>query len=83
MANSILRLPQVIEKTGLPRSSVYWKIRWGEFPTSIKLGERSVGWLEQDVDDWIKGKVEISHSFDKNTLPQSIPLNNPRQADRR
>ncbi|QQG36717.1 MAG: AlpA family transcriptional regulator [Micavibrio aeruginosavorus] len=51
--NTILRLPQVITKTGISRSSIYDWMQKGTFPKAIKLGCRSVGWIEQEIDDWI------------------------------
>lgn len=52
----ILRFPQVIQKTGLSRSSVYGRIKSGEFPTPIPLGSgRAIGFLERDVAAWIEG----------------------------
>lgn len=56
--NRILRLDAVVEKTGKPRSSIYWMIEHGLFPKQIKLGERSVGWIESEVDEWIKQRIE-------------------------
>ncbi|WP_442781004.1 helix-turn-helix transcriptional regulator [Alteromonas sp. a30] len=26
----------------------------GEFPRSIRIGARAVGWLESDIDQWIE-----------------------------
>ncbi|MCF6099823.1 helix-turn-helix transcriptional regulator [Mesorhizobium muleiense] len=49
---NILRRGEVERATGLPRSTIYDKIAKGEFPKPIKLGARSVGWLEQDIDAW-------------------------------
>jgi len=53
----ILRIQSVISITGLPRSTIYAYIKKGLFPKSIKLGERSVGWLEEDIESWIKSKI--------------------------
>ena len=53
-----LRLKDVVEKTGLPRSTIYQYMANGQFPSSIKLGIRSVAWSSTDVDDWMKGKLE-------------------------
>jgi prophage regulatory protein len=50
---SILRLPTVIARTGLSRSSLYKKISEGTFPKPRSLGARAVGWLESQVDDWL------------------------------
>ena len=53
----ILRLPSVKEKTGKPTSSIYWMIERGVFPKPIKLGKRSVGWLESEIDEWIDQRI--------------------------
>ena len=64
MSHTILRLPQVKKRTGLSRSSIYLRMAHGEFPESISLGGRSVGWLEQDVDEWILERIEESRIND-------------------
>ena len=61
---AILRRPQVQQRTGLSRSTLYQYIKDGEFPKSIALGPRSVGWLESDISDWIAERVKISRSGD-------------------
>ena len=57
MSHYILRLPQVINATGLPRSSLDAKIAEGEFPAPIKLGQRSVGWSAAEVEAWIDSRI--------------------------
>lgn len=64
MSHTILRLPQVKSRTGLSRSSIYLRMANGEFPESISLGGRAVGWLEQDVDEWIVTRIEESRIND-------------------
>ena len=49
----ILRLPQVQTKTGKARASIYEGVEAGTFPKPVPLGRRAVGWLEDEVDDWI------------------------------
>lgn len=58
----ILRLSSVKIKTGLARSTLYLKISQGTFPTPISLSERSVGWLESEVDQWIDQCVKKSRA---------------------
>lgn len=55
--NRILRLPDVIERTALSRSSIYDFAAKGLFPKPMKIGERAVGWLEADITSWIEQKV--------------------------
>lgn len=58
MAN-LLRLPVVIERTGLSRSSIYSKLEKGEFPKPVKLGERAVAWRDNDIADWISSRPQV------------------------
>ena len=64
MSHSILRLPAVIKRTGLSRSTIYLRIENNEFPSPISLGGRSVGWLEHDIDEWIVERIEQSRIND-------------------
>ena len=60
MTNQILRLPDVMRLAGLAASTLYQKILESDFPRSIKLGARSVGWLESEVNDWIEAQILLS-----------------------
>jgi len=57
MDDSILRLPAVIARTGLSRSTIYEHIQRGFFPKQIPLGPRAVGWLDSDISCWIESQV--------------------------
>ncbi|MEM7621429.1 MAG: AlpA family transcriptional regulator [Pseudomonadota bacterium] len=57
MNKRILRLPEVKAMTGLSRSTIYAYKKAGLFPATIKLGPRSIGWIEQDIIDWIESKM--------------------------
>lgn len=59
MKVKILRLKDVIEKTGLSRSTIYLQIAQGRFPKQIQLtGARSVGWHEESITQWIESRQE-------------------------
>ena len=60
MTHIILRLPFVIKQTGLSRSSIYLRMANNEFPASISLGGRAVGWLEEDINNWLEQKIKAS-----------------------
>ena len=64
MTHIILRLPQVKSRTGLSRSSIYLRMANNEFPASLSLGGRAVGWLESDIDEWIVEKIEAGRIND-------------------
>lgn len=53
----ILRLPAVIAKTGISRSGIYQLMKSGDFPQSIKISARSVGWQESRLEEWVSRRV--------------------------
>jgi prophage regulatory protein len=57
---TLLRLPDVLARTGLSRSSVYDKAAAGEFPQPIKIGERASAWIAAEVDAWIEERIRAS-----------------------
>lgn len=60
MVTTILRLPAVKARTGLSRSSIYLRVAQCRFPSPISLGDRAVGWVEAEVDDWLAKRIEAS-----------------------
>ncbi len=58
--NRILRLGAVLDRTGLGRSTLYSMVKTGHFPPQVSLGLRAVGWLEADVEAWIRQRVQGS-----------------------
>lgn len=59
-SNTILRLPAVKRRTGLGRSTIYNMMEIGTFPQAIKIGKRAIGWREQDIVDWVNGRLAVS-----------------------
>jgi len=60
MPNRILRIKDVITKTGLSRSHLYSIAKSGDFPRSVSLipGGTSVGWVESEIDSWIEQRIQ-------------------------
>lgn len=54
----IIRLKEVIDSTGLARSTIYKYMGAGGFPKPVSLGDRCVGWVESEVIDWIQLRIE-------------------------
>lgn len=46
-------LPKVL---GIGRSTIYNLIKEGDFPQPIELGPNSVGWLVDEVKDWLSNR---------------------------
>ncbi|MFK5949178.1 MAG: AlpA family transcriptional regulator [Methylococcales bacterium] len=62
MKHLILRLPAVKECTGLSRSTIYLMMSKKQFPLPISLGDRAVGWLEEEIDNWIEQRIGTTRS---------------------
>jgi len=56
----LLRLGQVEQATGLKKSSIYSRIKTGDFPTAVKLGSRSVAWRSDDIQEWIDALPKVN-----------------------
>ncbi len=54
----IMRLPEVIEKTGYKRQSIYNFMKAGTFPQARRIGPRAVGWDSLEVEAWIAKQLD-------------------------
>lgn len=53
----LIKLKQVMDCTGLARSTVYKFMADGQFPKPVKLGSKMVAWVESEVQEWIKQRM--------------------------
>jgi prophage regulatory protein len=68
----IMRLPEVKTITGLSRSTIYFRIAEGTFPKQISLGGRAVGWLENEIQEWLERQIQTQ--ADKATAERFVEL---------
>ncbi len=52
-----LRLSTIKERTSLSTSAIYGGMAKGAFPLCFHTGERSVAWLESDIDEWMRERA--------------------------
>jgi prophage regulatory protein len=52
----LLRLGEVLYRTGMSRSSAYVYMAKGQFPQPVKLG-RTSAWPEDEIEAWITAKI--------------------------
>lgn len=53
----LIKLKEVMDCTGLGRSSIYYHIGDGSFPKPVSLGARSVAWVQSEVEEWILDRI--------------------------
>jgi prophage regulatory protein len=76
--NRILRAADVRARVGNPSPVTLWRwTRAGEFPQPIRLGGNSVGWIESEVERWIRERAEARYLRD---LPTAISVHGRRTA---
>jgi prophage regulatory protein len=59
---TLIRLSDVLNRTGLSRSAVYDLAQRGEFPQQIKLSDhgRASAWVAAEIDSWIDARIAAS-----------------------
>jgi prophage regulatory protein len=73
---AIWRLPEVMTRTGLSRSTIYELIRHNQFPSQINLGPRAVGWVASEITEWIDARIAKSRACKRRTAKKNIRLVN-------
>ncbi|CCP02438.1 hypothetical protein BN439_1359 [Erwinia amylovora Ea644] len=56
----LIRLPEVLHKTGYKKAWIYRLISENRFPKPIKLGSRAVAFIEVEIDQWISETISNS-----------------------
>ena len=53
-----LRLPAVLDRTGLKKTTIYALQKTGSFPRNYLLSANAVGWLETEVEAWLASRED-------------------------
>lgn len=56
----LIRLPEVMARTGKSKSAIYQGTKDGTFPKQVKLGPRAVAWIETEIDTHIQLCIDAS-----------------------
>ncbi|MBP2835699.1 MULTISPECIES: helix-turn-helix transcriptional regulator [Dickeya] len=60
MSNNLIRLPEVQRRTGYSKAWLYRLISQDRFPQPVKIGSRSIAFVESEIDDWINQRIAES-----------------------
>lgn len=60
----MLRLPEVMRKTGLSRSQIYRLIDMGSFPSQVHLAERTAAWIDAEIEQWLMERINRTRGVD-------------------
>jgi prophage regulatory protein len=56
----IYKLPEVLAVTRLGRTTLYEKIKRGEFPPPVRLGARAIAWRDEDLAAWLSSRPKTN-----------------------
>ncbi|MDU5780342.1 MAG: AlpA family transcriptional regulator [Pantoea sp.] len=59
-SKKLVRLSEVLSRTGYSRAWIYKLISQGRFPPSVKIGSRSIAFVESEIDEWIDQRIADS-----------------------
>ena len=65
-----LRLTEVLKRVGLGRSSVYRMVTENRFPPPRRLSTKAIGWLDHEIDDWLKTRTGSAGSAEPKRRPR-------------
>lgn len=65
MQDRYIRAAELIRMTGLSPSTIWRLEQEGEFPRRRKIGSSAIGWLESEIDDWLKTREPVSEGATK------------------
>ena len=66
MLDRMLRAPEVVEATGLSRTTIWRRVRAGSFPAPTVLGENSIGWPASKITEWLEARPRRTYGASSN-----------------
>lgn len=57
---NLIRLSDVMKRTGYSRAWIYRLLKEERFPKPIKIGIRSIAFIESEIDEWINQRILAS-----------------------
>ncbi|MBD2793559.1 AlpA family transcriptional regulator [Xenorhabdus sp. 42] len=60
---SLIRLPEVQRRTGYSKAWIYRLIKEDKFPKQVKIGPRSVAFVESEIDGWVDQRIAESRGI--------------------
>ncbi len=57
----MLRFPEIIERTGLSRTTIWRQVRAGEFPAPVALSGNAVGWHDAEINHWLNTRPRVHY----------------------
>lgn len=60
MSKTLIRFSEVQRRTGYSKAWLYRLMSQQRFPAAIKIGSRSIAFIESEIDAWIDKRISES-----------------------
>lgn len=72
MSRRLIRLPAVIDQTGLSRATIYRRVADGSFPKPVPLGNSLSAWVSDEVDAWVDARITARDCPTASSAPDAL-----------
>jgi len=55
----VIRKQELLQITGLSSATLWRLERAGDFPRRLRLGPHAVGWLDEEIDEWMASRPRV------------------------
>lgn len=55
--DNLLRLAEVMGRTGLSRTTIYNRMKAGTFPACLRISTGLIAWYQSDIDAWVENPM--------------------------
>ncbi|HDL6623495.1 TPA: AlpA family phage regulatory protein [Yersinia enterocolitica] len=55
----LIKVPEVLKRCAMSRATLYRLLERGEFPVQVRISQRSVGFYEHEVNQWLAERIRV------------------------
>ncbi|WNK47374.1 AlpA family phage regulatory protein [Pantoea agglomerans] len=55
----LIKVPEVLKRCAMSRATLYRLLERGEFPVQVRISQRSVGFYEHEINQWLAERIRV------------------------
>ncbi len=77
----ILTKHEVVDRTSLSSSTIWRRMKAGDFPMSVQLTPGKIGWHEEEIEQWLESRPRGIAELPANLKTSSLINNQIKRGD--